>query len=89
MGGKNLFSKTVDAWHLGSSAERGVEMSALLSSGRRADVVTSMNYMVKRSEATGAKQVEVEAVARIISNNNNNHNKKPAKTHTPFAFGLL
>lgn len=74
MGGKNLFSKTVDAWHLGSSVERSAEMSAILSSGRRADVVTSMCYMVKRSEATGAKQVEVEAAVRIISNNNNDNN---------------
>lgn len=50
MGGKNLFSKTVDGWHLGSSAERSVEMSAILSSGSRADVVTSMCSMVKRSK---------------------------------------
>lgn len=76
VGGKNLFSKTVDAWHLGSSVERSAEISAILSSVRRADVVTSMCYMVKRSEATRAKQVEVESAVCIISNNNNNNNNK-------------
>lgn len=40
-----LVSEIVDGWHLSSSLERsgnGAEMSAVLWSGRHADVVTSM-----------------------------------------------
>lgn len=58
MGGMNLFSKTADVWHLGSSAETSVEMSAVLSSGSRADAVTSVCVMVQRSKAAGAKREE-------------------------------
>lgn len=51
-----LDSETLEVWHLVSKAERSAEMSAVLSSGSRADAVTSMRFMVKRSGLQGQER---------------------------------